>query len=58
MTVFTVTFDQFNTSLLNTVINLFIKNLTDPKLLNSNIIEYELKSQAVNFRKLIPCEQI
>ncbi len=33
--VFTVTFDQFNASLLNTNIHLFQKNLADPKVLNS-----------------------
>ncbi len=37
MNVFTVTFDQFNASLLNKSINFFPKkkSLTDPKLLNS-----------------------
>uniref|UniRef100_A0A672LFG2 ATP-binding cassette, sub-family G (WHITE), member 2c n=1 Tax=Sinocyclocheilus grahami TaxID=75366 RepID=A0A672LFG2_SINGR len=38
MNVFTVTFDQFNTSLLNTIhISLNKNNLTDPKLLNGSM---------------------
>jgi len=32
---FTVTFDQFSASLLNTIIKLLNKNLTDPKQLSS-----------------------
>ncbi len=33
----TVTFGHFDKSLLNKNINFFLKNITDPKLLNSNI---------------------
>ncbi len=37
MNILAATFDEFNMSLLNKSLNLFLKSHTDPKLLNSSV---------------------
>ncbi len=56
--VFTVTFDQFNASLLNKSINFFPKkSLTDPKLLNSICYKiFIFQINAVRFKFLFIIE--